>query len=161
MLKLIIVDDSTCKKDLERFLGKHQQALRMDIATDPLIEKVEKWSRQSNPIQNKVALKTNDSIQLVNVNEIIRCESKRNYTKIHLTNETSLMLSKTLSDVEALFSKHDFFRIHKTHLINMDFLHKYLKKEGGSVLMTDGTRIPVALRKKEVLLKYLNQLDNY
>ena len=68
------------------------------------------------------------------------------------------MVSKTLMDFEEMLGATSFIRIHKSHLVNINYIEKYIKSEGGMIELNDGTKLPVAVRKKEVLLKKLNQL---
>ncbi|MDZ4663589.1 MAG: LytTR family DNA-binding domain-containing protein [Bacteroidota bacterium] len=156
MLRFLIVDDAGCKKELDRFILKHKASVKVNEASNTLTEKIVKLT-QTVAQGTKIAIRTNNNIDLVNVNDIIRLESKRNYTKLHFTDKKNMVLSKTLRECEAMFASRGFLRIHKSHLINMAFMNSYSKSDA-LVLMKDGSKIPVSLRKKETLFKELEKL---
>lgn len=106
----------------------------------------------------KIVLKTNDSIYVVRVNEIIRLESDGAYTRFFFTDGRNVLVSKNLKEFDDLMREYGFFRIHQTHLINMEYVVRYLKGDGGFVIMKDGSKPPVSTRKKEALMDYLNRL---
>ncbi len=156
MLRFLIIDDASCKKDLDRFILNHKTSVKVNEVSDTLTEKIVKLT-QTVSQGSKIAIRTNNNIDLVNVNEIIRLESKRNYTQLHFTDNKNMVLSKTLRECETMFASRGFLRIHKSHLINMAFMNSYSKPDA-LVLMKDGSKIPVSLRKKESLFKELEQL---
>ncbi|MCD4747129.1 MAG: LytTR family DNA-binding domain-containing protein [Bacteroidales bacterium] len=100
----------------------------------------------------KIVLKTAESIHLINVKDIIRCESDVNYTIFHLINDEKLMVSKTLKEYTELLESVGFFRTHQSHLVNLDHIVRYDKAEGGHLVMDDESIVPVSSRKKENLL---------
>jgi len=106
----------------------------------------------------KIVLKTNESIYLVNVNDIIHCLSQGNYTEFYLTGKRKILVSRTLKEFESMLSPYGFFRAHQSHLINLGEIDKYEKREGGHLVMSDGSNIPVSTRKKEQLIKFFNQI---
>lgn len=106
----------------------------------------------------KILLKDTENVYLVEVKDIIRCESETNYTKFFLSDGRKLTISKTLKEYDNLFEEQSFFRAHQSHLINLQHFDRYEKKEGGIVHMKDGSTLPVAVRKKEALLQALGGL---
>jgi len=105
----------------------------------------------------KIALPTLDGIIFVKIKEILRCESDNNYTNIFLRDAKKIIVSKTLKEYDEMLTPFNFFRIHKSHLINLAFLARYKKGEGGSVEMEDGAELEVSRRRKE---EFLNALKN-
>ncbi|REE01519.1 LytR/AlgR family response regulator transcription factor [Marinoscillum furvescens] len=105
-----------------------------------------------------VILKDAEKVYLVKLEEIIRCESSDNYTRFHLTENRSILVSTTLKEYETLFNGHHFLRCHQSHLINLQHFDFFDKREGGSVRMKDQSVLPVSTRKKDTLLKALEQL---
>lgn len=101
---------------------------------------------------NKMVLPTFGGLQLVRTEEIIRLASDGNYTTFHLKNKSSIIVSKPIRDYESLLEPLGFFRVHQSHIINLDYVERYNKGEGGSVVMEDGTEIEVARRRKEAFL---------
>src|SRR5690606_6555959 len=106
----------------------------------------------------RIALSTSDGIHLFNISEIIRCESADNYTKFFLKDGKSILISKTLKEYEELLDEHGFKRIHQSHLINLAYLKSYIKKDGGYVIMSDNSHLPISHRKKEHLQEILKNL---
>ena len=111
----------------------------------------------TNKNNQKIVLKTQDRVDVVNINDIIRCEADLSYTTFHFLNRGKIMVSKTLKEYDELLSHHNFFRIHQSHLINMNYLQSFKKNDGGFVVMKDNSEIPVASRKKDQLLKLIQQ----
>jgi two-component system LytT family response regulator len=106
----------------------------------------------------KIVLKTSESIHIINVNDIIRCEADRNYSSFFLTNKKPILVSTTLKDYDELLSSFHFFRVHQSHLVNLNHIERYEKKEGGCLIMKDGSTVPVSVRKKEELLILLQNI---
>ncbi len=106
----------------------------------------------------KILLKSHDSIKVVNVNTIVRCEANINYTTFYFTDQSKLVVSRPLKEFEMILKDYGFFRPHKSHLVNTNFISSFEKKEGGHILLSDNTIIPVSTRKKEQLFEVLSQL---
>jgi two-component system LytT family response regulator len=111
---------------------------------------------KSNTIQHKkIVLPQMDGFEVVNVNDIIRAEANDNYTNFYLTNGKTLLVSKTLKHFDDLLADFDFIRIHKSHLVNLQYITKYIKGKGGQVRMFDDSFVDVsATRKKELLERF-------
>jgi two-component system LytT family response regulator len=108
--------------------------------------------------ERRLALPVADGLELVAVDEILYCESESNYTTIHLVNKKRLVISRTLKQFEDLLDGDSFVRVHHSHLINVRFVRKYIRGEGGEVIMTDGTNVAVSRRKKQELMDSLSRL---
>lgn len=113
---------------------------------------------QHSQPNKQLVLKTFDLIYVVKISEIIRCESDNNYTVFYLMDGKKIMVSTTIKEYEELLKHHDFFRVHQSHLVNMNFILHYDKKDGGALVMKDQSHIPVAVRKKESLFTLLSHL---
>lgn len=108
----------------------------------------------------KLILKTADKIYSVNIQDIINCESDKNYTTFHFINAPKLVVSTNLKEYETLLTPHNFFRSHQSHLINMTFFDHFIKSEGGNtIVMKNKTKIPLSVRKKEEFLVLLENLQ--
>ena len=105
---------------------------------------------------SKVALPMADGIQFVNRHEIVRCEACGNYTRIYLQENRTYLVARTLGEYEDLLSPYNFLRIHHAHLINLDHIEKYVRGEGGYVIMSDGAIVDISRRKKQ---DFLNRFD--
>ena len=108
-------------------------------------------------VVRKISISTSDKIHLIEVDDIIRCESDNYYTIIFFKDGTSLMVSKTLKEMEQKLEEYDFVRTHKSHLVNMRCIMNFIKDEM-MVVMTDGVKVPVSKRKKEKILEIINNL---
>lgn len=106
----------------------------------------------------KLVLKTADRLYSVNVQDIVNCESEKNYTTFYFINAPKLVVSTTLKEYETLLSPFGFFRVHQSHLINMQHFDHFIKTDGGTIVMKNKTTVPLAIRKKEEFLSLLNNL---
>jgi two-component system LytT family response regulator len=104
---------------------------------------------------NKIALPTMEGLQMIPIDTILFCESDDNYTKIVLKNTKKIVVSRTLKEIEEMLEEHSFVRVHRSYLVNINEIEKYIKGEGGYLVMSDGTNIDVSRSKKDILLKRL------
>lgn len=104
----------------------------------------------------QVVLPLREGYLFVQVTDIVRCEADSNYTVLHLVGGEKHLVSKTLKEFEIQLSGNRFFRIHKSHLINMQYLKKYTRGDGGTVTMIDNTQLDVSRRNKEEFLRVFN-----
>ncbi len=100
----------------------------------------------------RLALPSGRSMDFVEASDIIYCNAESNYTHIIFPEGRKYTLAKTLKDVEQMLMSPDFFRVHQSYLINFKYLRKYLRDDGGYVVMRDGKTIPIAKRRKEEFL---------
>jgi two-component system LytT family response regulator len=106
----------------------------------------------------RIVIQTQTETLLINVQDIIRCESDINYTTIYLNTKKTIVVSKTLKDFENLLTPYNFFRVHNSHLINLEYMKSYDKGKGGYVHLSDNTVVEVSVRRKDDLMQKLNQL---
>ena len=100
----------------------------------------------------KVGLPTANGVKFVKVEDIVRCEADGPYTQVFMNNCERLVVSKNLKIYEELLADNKFLRVHKSHLININYIDKYINGDGGSVVMSDGSTVEVSRRKKDELL---------
>lgn len=102
---------------------------------------------------NKIGLPTNRGIIFVNPEHIIYCEADNNYTTIHLSSGSSESISRTLKEVESVLVDHNFFRIHKSYLINFGRISQIIKADGGVIIMEEykNVQLPISKHVKEYL----------
>lgn len=106
----------------------------------------------------KIVLKTAESIHIVQVKNIIRCEADVNYTTFFLDNDDKLVVSKTLKEYSELLEPSGFYRTHQSHLVNLDHILRYDKTEGGHLVMADESIVPVSSRKRDNLFKVFENM---
>jgi len=110
-------------------------------------------------VVDKIALSLSNGLHFINISEIIRVEADGNYSKFHLLDNRKLLLSKTLGDAEEILSEDpNFYRIHKSHLINLKHVTRYIRGEGGEIVMSDGASIAISRSKKEEFLDLFNKI---
>ena len=160
MMHLIIIENSDCREELNRFLTAHNKSIRLNIELEKGDYKVGRFLENINTIcarDKKLVINSSDSILLLNVKDIVRCESKRNYTVIYFNNKKELLVAKTLREFEEILEAYRFFRIHRSHLININYIDKYVKNKG-FVLLQNGDQVHLSQRKRESFLKLLEKL---
>lgn len=102
--------------------------------------------------KERIAVPTQEGLHFVKVSEILYCISDSNYTFIHLDSGQKLLVSKTLKEIEAMLPNESFLRIHHSHLINFTKIEKYIRGDGGYVVMDDKKSLSVSRSRKEMLL---------
>ncbi len=105
----------------------------------------------------RIALHTLDKIHLIQLHQIIRCEAQGNYTTFYLDNGQKIMVTKTLKEYDKTLAGLDFLRVHQSHLINLQHIDAFVKTDGGYLLMRDGSKIPVSVRKRAEVVKVLER----
>ena len=133
--------------------AERQKNKTSNFSLDALLENL----RSSMP--SKLAIPTSDGMEYLNTNEIIRVEADRSYSWFFLTENRKYLVSRNLKEYQELLSDRNFFRTHNSHLINLEFVKKYVRQEGGYVLMTNGSNVPISRSKKELFLKQMARLS--
>jgi two-component system, LytTR family, response regulator len=111
-----------------------------------------------NSARKKIGIPTLAGIEFVYIHDIIRCQSDINYTHIFLRDKRKLTVAKTLKEFEDMLTKHNFFRIHNSHLVNLEEVKIYHKGKGGYLILNDHSEIEVASRRKDDLLNLLRKI---
>ena len=117
----------------ERLNGKKENG------KDTLIEQFKKlYSYQ------RLGLPTDKGVIFIDINNILRCEASSNYTYIYLNNKQRIIVCRTLKQLEEALRSYSFFRIHKSHLVNLKTISGYRKGEHSNITLSDGTELPVS-----------------
>lgn len=119
-----------------------------------LHKKLEVLISNKNSVE-KIALPASDGVRLVRIKDMVRCVSDSNYTTIYLHSGEEVIVTKTLKEYEEILSPLNFYRVHKSHLININYVERYIQGEGGYVVMEDGSEVEVSRRRKEEFLAVL------
>lgn len=106
--------------------------------------------------EDQIAIPTNDGLEFIQIRQIMRIESSSNYSKLILMDGHQLLVTRQLKDFEELLGDYRFYRIHHSHLINLNYIIKYVRGDGGQVTMRNGDIIDVSRRKKEIFLKLMS-----
>jgi two-component system, LytTR family, response regulator len=150
LLKPIVPDDlisAVEKAEQKKNSGQINQNIRILL---------ENLSQQNEP--RKIILSTAEKMHIVDIDDIIRCESDDYYTKFFFKDGKTLLISKTLKENEELLGDKYFIRPHKSHLVNIKYIKGFLKNDGGYIVMSDGTKVPVSRRKREYIVNTLSHL---
>ena len=94
-------------------------------------------------------------LEFVPVDTIVSCSSSNNYTEFFLTDKKRLLVSRTLKEVEDMLADHSFLRVHNSHVVNLNSITRYVKGEGGYLVMSDNSTVDVSRSRKEFLLQKL------
>jgi two-component system LytT family response regulator len=103
----------------------------------------------------KIAIPDQEGVAIVEVKDIVRCQADSNYTLIFLSNGTKVVSTKTLKEYNNLLDENTFMRIHNSNLININHIKKYIKGDGGQVVMSDDSIVEVSRRRKSDLMEVL------
>ena len=103
----------------------------------------------------RIALPTMQGLEFVPVESIINCTSNNNYTEFFLSDRKKLLVSRTLKEVEDMLGDHSFLRVHNSHIVNLNAITRYVRGEGGYLIMTDGSMVDVSRSRKELLMQKL------
>lgn len=113
---------------------------------------------QNKQVPDTIALPTTDGLTFASVNDILYCTADGSYTRLYMMDKSEILLSKTLGDVEELLGEHNFFRIHHSTIVNLKQVRKYIRGEGGEVVMSNCKSLLVARSRKadflNVFLKF-------
>ena len=139
------------KDELRKAVAKLSQKKDHNL-TEQLDILLGKLGNKSVSLQ-KIALPTFEGFELVPVDNILHCEADSNYTHIVLKQGKKVLVSRTLKEIEELLEGHAFLRVHHSHLVNLNEIVRYVRGEGGYVIMSDNTAITVSRNRKDALLK--------
>lgn len=113
--------------------------------------------KDDNSQENKIAVPLAEGFEFVTIKNIVRIESSSGYSRLYLLDGKSLLVTKLLKDFEELLAPYRFFRVHNSHLVNLNYIKKYMRGVGGQVMMENGDVVDVAKRKKEEFISLLNR----
>lgn len=143
------IDHEELKKTVQRVAQHLQRPLPQQL--EILLQKI----HSHTPAITKVALPTMEGLQMIPVDSIISCESERNYTLLFLKDKRKITVSKILKEIEEMLDEFSFLRVHHSYIVNINEISKYVKGEGGYLIMSDGSSIDVSRSRKDILLQKL------
>ncbi|MEZ5002173.1 MAG: LytTR family DNA-binding domain-containing protein [Chitinophagales bacterium] len=140
------------KQDLINAIKKVENKRALNISGMQL-EILNESYGANHSIKDKIAVPTQEGLHFIKIKDIVCCISDSNYTYIHLANQTSILVSRTLKEIESILPNKHFLRIHHSNLINLEQIKKYVRGDGGYVVMEDGKELSVSRSRKDTLLK--------
>ena len=112
-----------------------------------------------SPLPSKLAIPTSDGMEYLKTIDIIRIEADRSYSWFFLQDKRKILVSKNLKEYQELLNEQRFFRPHNSHLINLEHVKKYIRHEGGSIEMDDGSQVPLSKPRKEFFLAVMSKIS--
>lgn len=146
------VDPDDLKETIRRIEEKHAIPTREQI--ELLLQNVKNANKSTIP---RIALTTNDGMIFVSTQEIIYCEAESNYTAIVLTGGKKIMVSKVLKDIDEALAGPDFFRVHNSFLININHIKKFVRGEGGYVIMDNDANISISRSRRQDFMELFSK----
>jgi two-component system LytT family response regulator len=146
------------------------------IDADELIDAVNRIPENSHEIENryelfskiynnpnafeKLSISAVDGIYFVHIRDVLRLEAEDNYTHIYMKNGTKITASRTIKWYEELLEPMNFYRVHKRHVINLNYMQKFVKGDGGYLVMDDGMNIEVSRRRRPAFMEQMRKLQD-
>jgi two-component system LytT family response regulator len=138
---------------VDKVIEKRSHLFNQNIDYGALLENLK------STLPTKLAIPTTEGMEYLNTKEIIRIEADRSYCWFYLSDQKKHLVSRNLKEYQDLLSDRNFFRPHNSHLINLEFVKKYVRQEGGYIQMTDGSQIPISRIKRDMFLQQMNRLS--
>lgn len=112
--------------------------------------------KEKNQSIKKIALPISEGVELFQLEDILYFESDGNYTTVHLSDNRTILVSKQIGKFEEIVEKSDFFRVHNSYLVNLNHIKKFIRNDGGYIVLSNGKTITVARNRKDDLLELLS-----
>lgn len=113
----------------------------------------------STSIPSKLAIPTSDGMEYLKTGDIVRIEADRSYSWFYLADGNKYLVSRNLKEYQELLSDYNFFRSHNSHIINLHHVKKYIRHEGGYIIMSDESTVPLSRGKKDVFLSQMGKIS--
>ena len=130
-------------------------------ADNKINQRVDLFSQYyNNPNKfEKMSIAALDGIYFINIKDVVRLEGEDNYTHIFLNSGNRLTASKTIKSYEEMLAGVNFYRVHKSHVINLNYLKKFVKGDGGYIIMDDDKQIAVSRRRRAAFMEQMKRLQ--
>ena len=144
------VRKATLRIHEHRMYNQQQSSEQLETLIGALAEK--------NTLSNRIGLRTADGVEFVQVQDIVRCESENCYTLFHFANGNRILVSRTLREFEDSLGPYNFLRVHNSHLVNITHIRRYVKSDGGYLIMSDGAEILLSRQRKDMLIRTIMEV---
>ena len=141
-------------EELQAAVERASKKIHLKSINQQLTNLLENLNSTKQPI-SKIAVPTNDSYVFVALREILRLEARGNYTCIYTADGSKHISSRNIKQYDEMLPEKQFFRIHNSHIVNLEHVKKYRRGRGGEVEMADGAVLEVATRRKDAFLGLL------
>lgn len=147
------VDTEDLLQAVDKALQNEQQK-EQELKINTLLQNI-----RQGPVQDqKIVLKDQYGMYIISLKDIIHLKAENNYTTFFIDNHAPILISKSLKECDALLPPDYFFRCHKSHLVNLNYLLRFDRKHGDMLLLKDGSEVPISRRKSEVLLNLIKEM---
>ncbi len=144
--------------DLHQFLEAVEKVRNQPLLSADKSERYFMTPGNAASERKKIALPSHEGISIINTESIIRCESDGSYTTFVLAGGQKITVSRSMKEYDELLTPSGFFRVHQSHLVNLNHIRQFLKEDGGTLIMTDGSRIEVSRRRKDLLIQVIQSM---
>lgn len=144
------------ESDLREALGLWQQKKIKQLQGPQIQTFYEHLTPKTPP--HRIALPTNEGHEIIEIAQIVRCMADTSYTHFQMSDGQKIVICRTLKEVEQALEPNGFVRVHHSHLVNPEYIKKIIKQEGGYLLMTDGSQVPVTKQKRDWLVEQFTTL---
>ena len=138
---------------VDKVIEKRSHLFNQNIDYGALLENLK------STLPTKLAIPTTEGMESLNTKEIIRIEADRSYCWFYLRDQKKHLVSRNLKEYQDLLSDRNFFRPHNSHLVNLEYVKKYVRQEGGYIEMTDGSQIPISRIKRDMFLQQMDRMS--
>ncbi len=146
------VDPEDLKQTIERI--KEKKAIPVKEQFDLLLQNIRNTVKTT---PQRIALTTGDGLLFVPTQDIIYCEADSNYTHIFLSGGKRILVSKVLKEIDEALSGPDFFRVHSSFLININRIKKFVRGDGGYILMDNDAQITISRSRKQEFMELFSK----
>lgn len=129
------------------------QLKQQQINVDQLLS----FMQDSKKPKEKLVLKTLSDMFVVRIDEIFNCQSDGNYTTFMFKDNRKIMVSSNLKSYESILLQHNFIRVHRSHIININHIDRIQKKDGGTIILTNGKEIPISSLRKDAIFEAIGE----
>ena len=147
------------KNELIDAVAKVTSRLEKNFSSGHLEILLDNVRRAHQPLPN-LALPTMEGLEFIPVTDIIYCKSDSNYTHLVIGRGKAQTISRPLKVVEQMLADHPFMRVHQSYLVNLGHVRRYIKGQGGELIMSNGDYIAVSRAKKDALIKAVRPTIN-
>lgn len=142
-------------KDLKQAVDKAMKSMEdeelMKIKIETCVSNINSPDRRPR----RIIINTAEKMHVLDTFDVVRCQARENYTDIYIKNRECIVAAKTLKEFEEMLSPYGFYRIHYSHLVNMQYVKAFDKRSGGHVQLADKEKVPVSNRRRDGFLKAL------
>ena len=128
----------------KEIINHEEQQIKLQALNENLLGK---------KVLKRIILPTSGNLHIVAISDIIRAEADSNYTIFRLKQGKNIMVSRTIKEYDGLLSGSGLIRVHQSHLVNINHIDRFVKRDGGYLQLKDGTKIPVSSNLKKQVLK--------